>query len=133
TLAIIAGPAMEKTRAVLISTGYVKVRGALLPARRVDEAHDQPDRNDDDRAEQEIAPQPAHSIEAHVPDIADQPPQAMNDVERVEAERRQDDADQDRYQDQAHQDAERRAAENTGSGVVAHAALHRLQVVGHVV
>ena len=32
------------------------------------EPHDQPDRDHDHGAEQEIAPQPAHRVEAHVPD-----------------------------------------------------------------
>ena len=70
------------------------------PARRVHQPHDQPDRDHDHRAEQEIAPQPAHRVEAHVPDRADQALDARDDVERVEAERRQHDADQDRQQDQ---------------------------------
>ena len=84
----------------------------LAPARRIDQPHDDPDRDDDHRAEQEIAPELAHRVPAHVPDVADQPLDAVDDVERVESERRQDDADQDRHQHQTSQHRQRRAAEN---------------------
>ena len=43
----------------------------LASARRVDEAHDQPDRDHDHGAEQEIAPHPGDRVEAHFPDAAD--------------------------------------------------------------
>ena len=49
------------------------------------------------RAEQEIAPQPAHRVEAHVPQVnAAGAAGCATMFERVEAERRQDHADQDR-------------------------------------
>ncbi len=92
----------------------------LAPARRVDQAHDDPDRDHDHRAEQEIAPEIAHGVQAHVPDVADQPLDALDDVPRVESERRQDNADQDRYQHQTEQHPQRRAAENLSYRAVAH-------------
>ena len=43
---------------------------ATTPLRRVDQPHDEPDRDHDHRAEQEIAPQPVHGVEAEIPDRA---------------------------------------------------------------
>ena len=83
----------------------------LASARRVDQPHDQPDRDHDHGAEQEIAPQPAHGVEAHVPEPADQPLGCCDDVEGIEPERGEDDADQDRDQDQPPEHRQRRAAE----------------------
>ena len=80
----------------------------MMLSRRAHEAHDQPDRNDHDGAEQEIAPYPAHRIEAHVPDRLDHAPEAVDDVARVEAERVQDHADQHAQEDEPERDCERR-------------------------
>src|SRR5262249_33301881 len=122
-LASIAGPAIWKTRAWVMSNGPGEVVSMVAaattlppapgspPARSVDHPHDDPDRDDDYRAEQEIAPDPADGVEAHVPDAADEPLQAVEDVERVETQRRQHHADQDRDQDQLDDDRKRGSAE----------------------
>src|SRR5262249_53481016 len=75
------------------------------------EAHDQPDRHDHDGAEQEVAPDPAQDIEAHLPDTLDEAAKAGQDVPRIEAQRREHDADQDRQENEAEQSRHRRAAE----------------------
>ena len=46
-------------------------RVSLSTARRVHQPHNQPDRDHDYRAQQKITPQPAHRVEAHVPDFVD--------------------------------------------------------------
>src|SRR5215469_6727066 len=66
-------------------------------------AHQEPDRHHDDGPEQEVAPQPYDGVPAHVPDAQDQVVDAVPDVARVEAECRQDDADQDRQENDAQQ------------------------------
>src|SRR3569623_356213 len=73
TLATIAGPANAKTLVELMSTEAVTSPPRSLSPGGVGDAQDQPDRDDDDGAEQEITPQPAHRVEAHIPDVADQP------------------------------------------------------------
>src|SRR6266540_3098662 len=93
---------------------------ASLALRRPHQPDDQPDRDDDDRAEQEVAPDPPDRVETHVPDADYEPLDARNDVPRVESEHGQDDADQDRQQDQPHQHHERRAAEKAGHDIVGH-------------
>ena len=50
------------------------------------EAHDQPDWHHDGGAEQEIATEPAHGFEAHVPDAAIEHLQALEDIPRIEPE-----------------------------------------------
>ena len=55
----------------------------------------------------------------------------VQDVERVEAEYREDDADQNRYQQQPAKHSQRRTAEKPGDGVGFHAWLHGLKLVWH--
>jgi YHYH protein len=96
-------------------------RGAqLFSPRSIDEPRDDPDRDYDYGAEQEVTPQPLHGVPAHVPDGANQPFNAVHDVEWVESERGQHDADQDRHQNQTAEHGERRAAENPRHSIVAH-------------
>src|SRR4029079_16194557 len=97
---------------------------AFSSARRVDHPHDEPDRDDDHRTQQEVAPQLADRVEAHVPDRSDQPLDAVYDVERIEAERRKDHAHQNRYQNQAYQHSQRRAAHPTRDLIFRHYRLH---------
>src|ERR1043166_649468 len=88
--------------------------------RRAREPDDQPDRDHHDGAEQEVAPQPAHRVEAHVPYRFDHPADALDDVAGIEAEGVQDDADQDAEQHQPHQDGERRSTEETADVGIRH-------------
>src|SRR5262249_61568605 len=78
------------------------------------------DRDYHDGAKQEVAPHPAYGVEAHVPDVEHEALDAWDDVPRVQPERREHDADQDRHQDEAHQHREGRAAEEAGDCVVGH-------------
>src|SRR5262249_33107280 len=89
--------------------------------------HDQPDRDHDHSAEQEVLPHPAYRIEAHVPDHANEPLEAEQDVPWIEAERSQDHADHDRQEDQPHRHRNRRTAEKT-----THEIHHRLPDCGPV-
>src|SRR3954463_16460277 len=77
------------------------------------EPYDQPDRDHDDGAEQEIAPCPAYRVKAHVPDRLDHPADAFDDITGIEAERRENDADKNTQQHQAEEHGKRRAAEKT--------------------
>src|SRR5205085_8009818 len=102
-----------------------------LPARRAENAHQQPDRDHDDSAEQEVAPQPVHGIEAEIPQPLEQETNAVDDIPGIEADRRQHDADEDREQDQAKRDRQRRAAEKAVQAV-ATAGRQISDVVGHL-
>src|SRR4029450_4618807 len=66
------------------------MNGVSPPARGVDQTHDDPYRDDDHRSEQEITPHPTNRIEPHVPDRTDQPLDAVEDVEWIEANGRND-------------------------------------------
>ena len=66
--------------------------GAGAASHHFQQAHDEPHREDDDGAEQEVAERLLDCGEAHVVDAGDEPLQAVDDVEGAEAERRQDDA-----------------------------------------
>src|SRR5262249_59454354 len=67
--------------------GAGRVAAAL--ARCLGEPHDEPDRDHQHGAEQEIAPQPAYRLPSHVPDGVDEPADAVDDGPPVEADRRQ--------------------------------------------
>src|SRR3954470_7406874 len=82
-----------------------------LPARRAENAHQQPDRDHDDSAEQEVAPQPVHGIEAEIPQPLEQETNAVENTPGSKADRRKQAADEDREQHQAKRDRQRRAAE----------------------
>src|ERR1041385_4389718 len=99
--------------------------GLLLPARRVDQPHDDPDRDHDHCAEQEISPDPAHGVEAHIPDCAEKASDAVDDIPGIEPEHRQDDTHQHRHQDQPAEHGKWRATENPRGGVW-HWSLRRL-------
>src|SRR3954453_3888738 len=90
-----------------------------LPARRTENAHQQPDRDHDDGAEQEVAPQPVHGIEAEIPQPLEQETNAGDDIPGIEADRRQHDADEDREEAQEKRDRQRRAAEKAVQAVTA--------------
>src|SRR5690349_20204857 len=89
----------------------------MLGSRRARDAQDQPDRNHDDRAEQEIAPHPANRVEAHVPDGPHHAADAFDNVAGVEAERMQNYADQDAEQDQPEGHRQRRSAEKAADAM----------------
>src|ERR1700741_4205875 len=57
------------------------------PARRAEQPRQQPDRDHDHGAEQEIAPQPVDGVEAEVPEPAEQQLDAAQDVVGIEADR----------------------------------------------
>src|SRR5262249_12764827 len=107
--------------------GPARVAAAL--ARCLGEPHDEPDRDHQHGAEQEITPQPAYRLPSHVPDGVQEPADAVDDVPRVEADRRQHHAHEDREQDQPDDDRERRPAEKTLDEVVAHASSPRIRSV----
>src|SRR5262249_2730556 len=80
-------------------------------ARRAHQPNDQPDRDHQDGAQQEVAPERDDRVEAHVPDVFDQLSNAADDVERIEPEHLEDEADQDREQHELEQHGQRFAAE----------------------
>ena len=92
-------------------------RSKSWPFGHAHEAHDQPDRDHHDGAEQEIAPQPAHRVEAHVPDVQDEAAKLSMMFHGIEAEHVQDDADQDHSRMSRNDHRKRRAAEETVDGV----------------
>src|SRR6478752_6716477 len=53
---------------------------SLPVARRAEDAREQPDRNHDDGAEQEVAPQPVHRVEAEIPQTLEQQADAVDDI-----------------------------------------------------
>src|SRR5262249_44244035 len=125
-LASIAGPAMAKTRALVTGKrgGGEDLNNSLSSAALhqpgcAQQPRDQPDRDDDGGAQQEVAPQPAYRIEAHLPYPLEQRAQALDDVPGVEPQYLQDHADQDRQQHEAENHRQRRAAEETADRVVA--------------
>jgi len=87
--------------------------------RGAQDAREQPDRNHDDGAEQEVAPQPVHRVEAEIPQTLEQQADAVDDIPGIEADRGEHDADQDREQDQAKRDRQRRAAEKAVQPIAA--------------
>ncbi len=89
-------------------------------AARAHEPRNEPDRENDNRAEYEIAPHGVDRIPAEVPDLADQPLDARDQIPRIEAEGGQEHADHDRQQDQAYDHPKGRAAEETVDGIVGH-------------
>src|SRR5882724_7682087 len=105
-----------------LSEKSISFSGSCAPP-ALGEPHHQPDRDHDDGTEQEIAPQPDEGVEAHVPDRADQPFDAAPDIARVEPDRRQDHADQDRQQDDPYRDRERRSAEEAVYDIIGHQAV----------
>src|SRR5271169_4196575 len=65
--ATIAGPAMAKTSAVVtldFGITYIACARPLSAARRAEHPRQQPDRDDDHGAEQEVAPQPVEGVPA---------------------------------------------------------------------
>ena len=66
------------------------------PSRDAHESHDEPDRHHQRRTQEEISPEPAHRVEAHVPDAQYQPSEAVDDIPGIEPEYFQNHADQDR-------------------------------------
>src|SRR3954453_23682530 len=106
----------------------------LASARRAHEAQDQPDWDNDDRAEEEIAPYPAHRIEAHVPDRLHHAADAVDDIAGIESQRMQDDADQYAQEYKAEEHRERRPSEEAAvAGVRKGRALVDLAHGGHVI
>src|ERR1044072_6089404 len=90
---------------------------ATYSVARSPEALDQPDRDHHDRTEQEIAPQPAHRVEAHVPDRLHHAADALDDVAGIEAERMQDHADQNAQQNEPEGHRKWRPAEKAADTV----------------
>src|SRR5450432_1528178 len=87
--AIIAGPAMAKTCAVVTldgETNNVVPAGGLPAARRAEHPRQQPDRDHDHGAEQEVAPHPVDGVEAEIPQPLKQQPDAVEDIPGVEAD-----------------------------------------------
>src|SRR5882672_11026300 len=91
---------------------------ALSPARRTEHPRQQPDRNDDRGAEQEVAPQPVDGVKAEIPDPLKQKPDAVDDIPGVEANSGKHHPDQDRQQDQPKCHRQRRASEKAVQAIV---------------
>src|SRR5882757_2766950 len=118
--ATIAGPAMAKTRAVVTLEGGANKPALreLASARRAEHPRQQPDREHDHGAEQEVAPQPVDGVEAEFPDPLEQQPDAVDDIPGIEADGGEHHADQDRQQDQPDRFRQPRASEKAGEAVI---------------
>ena len=141
--ATIAGPAMANTCAVVTleagaANAWLQPDGVssptpqptesqlhrLLPpvsataARRAEQPRQQPDRDHDHGAEQEVAPQPVDGVEAEIPQPLEQHADAVQDIPGIETDRGEHDADQDRQQDQPERHRQRRAAEKAVQAVI---------------
>src|ERR1700716_3814511 len=80
--AIIAGPAMAKTCAVVILDGGTNniVPAGLTAAGRAGHPRQQPDRDHDHGAEQEVAPHPVDGVEAEIPQPLKHEANAVEDI-----------------------------------------------------
>src|SRR5450631_337254 len=88
--AIIAGPAMANTCAVVTLDWELNETGPcaiLAAARRTEHPRQQPHRDHDHGAEQEVAPQPVDGVEAEIPQPLEQQADAVDDVPGVESDR----------------------------------------------
>src|ERR1700722_9057823 len=127
--ATIAGPAMAKTRALVIlefngsnlkTLWFERDRiETLSPARAAEYPHQEPEWDHDHGAKQEVTPQPVDRIEAEVPDSPKQQLDAAQDIPGVETDRGQHDPDQNREQDQPERHGQWRAAQKAIQGIVA--------------
>src|ERR1700730_454984 len=97
--------------------------GSVPFARRLQQAGNEPNRNDENGTKQEITPKPAHRVETHVPNPRYQVLNAAENVARIKPERGQDHPDEDRKQYKAHCDSERRSTDKARHHVVGHADL----------
>src|SRR4051794_1078407 len=61
-------------------------RDGLAAARRAEQPRQQPDRDPDDRAKQEIPPQPVDGVEAEIPQPLEQQADAVDDVPGIESD-----------------------------------------------
>src|SRR4051794_10162720 len=117
--ATIAGPAMAKTCAdVTLAGEFTKGAKRLPAARRAEDPRQHENRDHDDGAEQEVAPQPVDGIEAEIPQPLYQQPDAVDDIPGIEADRGEHHADQDRQQDQPERHRQRGAAEKARQAVI---------------
>src|SRR5262245_54361627 len=122
--ATIAGPAMANTCAVVTldcgaDTDSAQPDQPLSPAGATEQPRQQPDRDHDHGAEQEVAPQPVDGIEAEIPQPPEQGLDAVQDIPGIEADGGKHHADQDRQQDQPERHRQRRAAEKAVQAVIA--------------
>src|SRR5215475_7344963 len=111
TLALRRGGAPAAT---LSGPARLAERHASAPAARspeLQQAHDEPDRNDDHGPEQEIVEGRADAVEAQIEQAAEQLLEAVDQVIGRDAERRKDDADHNREQHQANQGSRNTVAE----------------------
>src|SRR5262245_9791682 len=90
-----------------------RAKGRSPTARRAHQPNDQPDWDYQDRAQQEVAPERNDGVEAHVPDVFDQLSNAADDVEGVEPEHLEHEADQDREQHELEDHGQRSSAEKS--------------------
>src|SRR5262245_56944920 len=128
--ATIAGPAMANTCAVVTfetgpgpcmpnptrcrsrqieMTSAAACRSASTSAGAAEQPRQQPDRDHDHGAEQKVSPQPVDRVEAEIPLPLEQQADAVEDVPRIEADRREHHADEDRQHDQPERDRDWRA------------------------
>src|ERR1700730_2777091 len=98
--------------------GSLLSKEKLSPARRAEHARQQPDRNHDHGAEQEVAPHPVDGIEAEIPEPLKQQPDAREDIPGIEADCGEHHADQNGQQDQPDPPRQRRAAEKAVEAVI---------------
>src|ERR1700681_1813690 len=94
--ATIAGPAMAKTCAVVTLDGATnkdRPPASLTPARRAEHPRQQPDRDHDHGAQQEVAPQPVDGVKAEIPEPLEQHPYAVQDIPGIKPDRGQHPAD----------------------------------------
>src|SRR5439155_13812028 len=110
-------------------------REKLSAARGAEQPRQQPDRDHDHGAEQEVAPQPVDGVEAEIPQPLEQHPDAVQDIPGIESDCGEHHADQDRQQDQPERHRQRRAAEKTVQAVIAgqipDVVGHRCSPAGH--
>src|SRR5690606_33879417 len=83
---------------------------ALSPLAHLQEPHDEPDRDDHDGAEEEVAEDPLDTAEAHPVDAPDEVPEAVDDVVGRNAEGMEHQPDEERHDDELNDDAPLQAA-----------------------
>src|SRR6516165_1117099 len=108
--ASVIGKASRTTRAWLTST---RRPGAPPSANiaRIQKPQDQPDRDDNDRASENIIGNVADRVKAKRPDAIDEVPEPLKNIDRPDVEPHQESADDQGDEQEPHEDSGRRATE----------------------
>jgi len=93
----------------------VSLAGGLRLRIALQEPHHEPDRHDDDDAEQEVAERPVERVEAEVGDTPHQQLQALDNIEQVDAQGGEHDSHHHRQQDEPDHGAGDAVAEELAS------------------